>query len=498
MALFYHLERLPEGDYTIKSISDELGYVYSTTQVLLNEMAADCSMINKEAVLFTPQKQIRCPLNGIAYDRYFAFLVHQGVPYQCLLYLLEHPQNDLRTFCHSHYVSIASCMRHLQPLAEYTQQFGITFNRSQLSMKGDERLIRITLFNLVWAVSKGSEPLFQHFQSGELTTTLATLSQEIPLGRDYVGTKEIHLFVEITYLRIKHGFYVEDDPRYDAIFSKESQLPLDALEQFFPVSKNQLYAEYRFLQFMQYYAPTYIGNDDPRLPMIQQYLAEKNPLSTILLSFESFWEKKVIRGDTAILKKNPDIHGNLHNVLVCYYIFPQKIPTLFNLLVYFQQSTSIHYEYLHQQITRFFTRFFTRFSKRSGFEWLQGCQSCLIDLFTWLTLAYFESTGQQQPLIVSLIMESNQLFRQCITQRLNDLSFVKLVPFSIHDVAEYDFLVCSSALLLPKDNNLPYFVFNFFSKNTDYTALYRTLRKQHQRKNISYRLQTGRPASAKK
>lgn len=95
-------------------------------------------------------------------------------------------------------------------------------------------------------------------------------------------------------------------------------------------------------------------------------------------------------------------------------------------------------------------------------------------------------------------MESNQLFRQGITQRLNDLSFVKLVPFSIHDVAEYDFLVCSSALLLPKDNSLPYFVFNFFSKNTDYTALYRTLRKQHQRKNISYRLQTGGPASAKK
>ncbi|MGF2942215.1 helix-turn-helix domain-containing protein [Enterococcus xiangfangensis] len=485
LALFYHLERLPAGDYTMKSISDELGYVYSTTQVLLNEIAADCSTINQTAVVLTPQKQVRCPLSGVSYDQYFAFLVYQGVPHQCLLYLLEHPQKDLKTFCQSHYVSIASCMRHLQPLAEYVQQFGLTFNRSQLSLKGDERLIRITLFNLIWAISKGSEPLFQHFQSGELTTTLAALSQEIPLGRDYVGTKEIYLFVEITYLRTKAGFYVEDDERYDAVFSKKSAMPLDALEHFFPVSKEQLYAEYRFLQFMHYYAPTYTGVDDPRLPMIQKYLTEKNSLSTILLSFEAFWEKAIIRGDTGLLKKNSDIHGNLHNVLVCYYIFPQRIPTLFNLLVYFRQSPSIHYDYLQQKITRFFTRF----SKRHGFEWLKGCQNCLIDLFTWLTLTYFESAGQQQPLIVSLIVESNQLFRQDITQRLKDLSFIKLVPFSIHDMADYDFLICSSALLLPKDNSLPYFVFNLFSKNTDHIALYRTLRKHHQQKNISYLLQ---------
>ncbi len=68
LALFYHLERLPAGEYTVKSISDELGYVYSTTQVLLNEIAADCSTINQAAVLFTPQKQVSCPLSEVSYD----------------------------------------------------------------------------------------------------------------------------------------------------------------------------------------------------------------------------------------------------------------------------------------------------------------------------------------------------------------------------------------------------------------------------------------------
>lgn len=36
--------------------------------------------------------------------------------------------------------------------------------------------------------------------------TLASLSKEVPMGRDYVGAKEVYLFAEITYLRIKGSF----------------------------------------------------------------------------------------------------------------------------------------------------------------------------------------------------------------------------------------------------------------------------------------------------
>ena len=485
IAVFSYLNQLDDGEYSVKFISDELGYVYSTTQNLLSEMSMDLSAINPEMHLFNPQGQIICPIQEVPYDRYFATLVRKGIPYQCLIYLLEHPSENMEAFCLSHYVSVASCMRHLQPLANYIQQFGISFNRSKLSFKGDERLIRITLFNFIWAVSRGTDDLFQHFQTGELATTLKTLSHEIPLGQDYVGEKEILLFMEISYLRIKHGFYVQDDAKYQDIFSKKSLFPLDALKNILPVPDEQLHAEYHFLLFMQYYAPTYTGKDDPRLPEIQQRLTKKNPLSTMLLSFEKFWEKSIIQGDAKMLGKNPDIHGNLHNILLCHYIFPQRIPTLFSLLNYFRHSSSVHFDPLHEQINQFFSRF----SKRSGFEWLQSCQSCMVDLFTWLTLEYFESAGQQQPLIVSLIMESNQLFRQEINNRLKDLSFVRLVPFSPYDIEHYDFLICSSALLLPENNELPHFVFNFFTKNTDYLALYRTLRKHHQEKNNTYQRQ---------
>lgn len=74
----------------------------------------------------------------------------------------------------------------------------------------------------------------------------------------------------------------------------------------------------------------------------------------MLLSFEKFWEKSIIQGDAKMLGKNPDIHGNLHNILLCHYIFPQRIPTLFSLLNYFRHSSSVHFDPLHEQINQFF------------------------------------------------------------------------------------------------------------------------------------------------
>ena len=60
-------------------------------------------------------------------------------------------------FCQENFISRASAMRHLQSLADYVQEFDVIFNRSQLSFKGDERLIRLILFNILWAASRGNE-----------------------------------------------------------------------------------------------------------------------------------------------------------------------------------------------------------------------------------------------------------------------------------------------------------------------------------------------------
>lgn len=484
LEITHFLETMPAGEYSIKSINDGLGFVYSSTQALLIEMLEDYRVLqDRKESFFSPQGQICWEPGLITYEQYFSFLIRRSVPYQALLFMLQFPEKELVSFCEIQYISIASAMRYLQPLAEYIHQFGLTFNRSKLTLKGDERLIRLTFFNFVWAVSKGEEELFHHFQVGELASTLGALRQEVPLGQDYVGTKEIYLFAEINYIRIQQGFYVKDDPRYDGLLVMNNPMTPEDLCSLFPLPAEHLQAEYHFIQFMFHYAPTYTKADDPRFSMMREHLQQKNQLNKLLGCFEQFWSKKILRGDTDLLKKNPSIHGNLYNVLLCYYVFPQRIPNLFDLLVYFRKNPSVLFTSLQERVEEFFKRF----SQRQGCEWLQECQRCLVELFTWLTLEYFEESGQKQPLYVSLIIENNQLFQQDIKAHLRDLSFVELLPFSIYETDRYDYLICSSVSLLPENNQTPFFVFNFFSNNTNYITLYRDLRQQHRKKNLTYK-----------
>ncbi len=71
-------------------------------------------------------------------------------------------------FCQEKFISRASAMRHLQSLADYVQEFDVIFNRSQLSFKGDERLIRLILFNILWAASRGNEDYAFYVSKSEL------------------------------------------------------------------------------------------------------------------------------------------------------------------------------------------------------------------------------------------------------------------------------------------------------------------------------------------
>lgn len=216
---------------------------------------------------------------------------------------------------------------------------------------------------------------------------------------------------------------MEDDPQYDPVLIHSSSLTAQSLQDFFPIKEEHLIAEYRFMQFMHFYALTYADEYNSRLPMMQEHFQQKNQLTTILRNFEKFWSKEILRGDFNLLEKSGDSRKSLQYSF-CYYVFPQRIPTLFNLLSYFRQNQSVLFEALQKQVASFFQRF----SRRQGFEWLQNCQQCITDLFTWLTLEYFEESGQRQSLLVALVMESNQLFLQDIKNHLKDLSFIKLVP----------------------------------------------------------------------
>lgn len=479
--IFRFIQTLPIKRYNVKYLSDNLEIPYSSMTVLLSEIEGDLQQIlGADFTLFDTQGYLYLDERFPNDDAYFAFLIEHSIPYQALIFLLQYPDKNLDNFCRSLYISKASVMRRLQPLAEYAKQFDLVFNRSKLDLKGDERLIRIFLFNLIWTSSCGKKLPFHNLSPDLLEQALTSLEHGLPAAASYVGKQETVLFAEITIQRIQAGHYVVDDEYYAAAFPKQLALRLDLLDKFLPAADPHYSAELRFIQFMTFFSPSYQYPDDPRITSGDCFQQE-SVLTELLTDFAVYFQKEVSSDQTDILQDGV-VFGNLFNVLFSYYVFRKKIPTLFELLDFFRQSDSVHYQLLQQKLALFFRHY----SRRKNYKWLKQCQSELTALFTWLLIDTFEKSEADHLLRVALVIEPNYLFTRDIMRFLEDLSFVELVPFIETNKADYDLLICSSSILLPDGlQALPTYRFNFFSGKNNYFDLYRMLKRVYREKNAA-------------
>jgi hypothetical protein len=478
LEIFQFMETLQTGDYTVNFFRVALNLPHTSTQTLLAEMDMDFhSCENCPSTLFNKDGTIRIIKGEFTYDYYFTYLVKQSIPYQSLLYMLLSPEKTLTDFCQEKYISYASAMRYLQPLAEYMRFYGLGFNRSRLKFRGDERLIRMVLFNFLWNGTKGQE--LYHFTPAELTEIFQQTNAELLFAANPILAKESQLFTEIIYLRTLHGFYAEDDPRYDEVLDEHVLPNTHFLAETFSIPQEHLLAESRFIQFLMFYSPRYQHATDPRLTEMHRYYHKENNINRLLQAFSAYWSEKITFDNSDVLE-NPALHANLFNVAFFHFVFSKKVPTLFDLMYYFKPPRSALFDTLNQKI-RFF---FEEASQEKEFSWLKDCTEILAKLFTWLTLNLFEKSDQNQPLRVAVIMESDQLFVQEIYQFLEDLSFVSLQPVANERLENCDYLICSSAFYLPEKCQVPSFIFNFFSSRPmNFKDLYEELRREYYQKN---------------
>ncbi|MDQ8358384.1 helix-turn-helix domain-containing protein [Enterococcus faecium] len=167
LAIFHLLEE--QHELTIKEISKKLDLSSSVVKNILNEMENEFDDFCFSGFKLLSKNKINQNLPiDLNYDYYYSYLIQQSLPYRAMKSSLFYPEKNLMEFCQENFISRASAMRHLQSLADYVQEFDVIFNRSQLSFKGDERLIRLILFNILWAASRGNEDYAFYVSKSEL------------------------------------------------------------------------------------------------------------------------------------------------------------------------------------------------------------------------------------------------------------------------------------------------------------------------------------------
>ncbi|EOL42949.1 helix-turn-helix domain-containing protein [Enterococcus caccae] len=479
LILFKLLTAFSNKQHSINFFEKRLDYSYSRVVYLLELIQQDITNITGEEIEILQVNGVHYK-QTISYDRYYQYLITQSVPYQLLISILFYPNDNLSKFCEKNYHSKTTVVRKSKLLSDYFKRFNIKMNTSQLTLYGDERVIRITLYTLIWLSSQGTNlPKIENnpINYAEITNII---SPYFPDSFSYSANKQIKLILDIVFLRVQSGNVLTEKSTIDSYIPTS----LSYAKIFFGdllKDSNALEAEAQYAAYLLIATPNFFRNNDYRLTLLNDYLEnQKNSATKLLEEFCALFKQDFMPRDFS-WEDVPILFGNTANIIFSTTISKKPLPTLFHLINHSLYSKNEYY----YQLMNHFKALFQKISKRKDFGWLKDNIEQLSDTLATLLVPLYESFQVNKIVRIALIAESNYLLIQPLAQFIEELPFVQLVAYAQGEFSSVDFIVATSSYLIPEECHLPSFVFRFSADNDEqYIGLYQAIKAIHNKKGL--------------
>lgn len=480
LTLFKLLTLFSNKEHSINFFENRLDYSYSRVVYLLELIQQDLTKITGKTTEIHQTTGVLYK-QDISYDRYYQFLITQSVPYQLLISILFYPNDNLAKFCEKNYHSKTTVVRKSKLLSNYFKQFNIKMNTSQLSLDGDERVVRLTLYMLIWLASQGTHLPKIHRNPINYEEITKIISPYFPDSYSYSAHKQITLILDIVYLRVKSGNILTEKTSIDPYIPTSTDHAKTFLGVLIKETK-RLEAEAQFAAYLLIATPNFFRNNDYRLSLLNTYLdGQSNSATKLFKEFCTLFSEEIIRSNFS-WDNEPILFGNVANIIFSTTIIEKNFPTLFHLI---DHSLYLKNEYYYHLFTQF-KAFFQKFSKRKNFGWLKDNVIQLSDTLAALLVPLYGSFQTENVVRIALIAESNYLLVQPLTQFIEELPFVQLVAYKDGEFSSFDFIVATSSYLIPEECQLPSFVFRFSADNDEqYIGLYQAIKTVHNKKGIN-------------
>lgn len=143
------MESFSEGEYAPHPLSKQLKWNYQPFWQLLQEIDQELVSLG-EAPLLTSDKKIRWRRDTRRNSLFLSFQIQQSVPHQFLVESLVHPETTLKEFSDQHFLSASTVTRRMRPLVEQLEQEGVLVNLAQMSLLGEENVVRMVYIHYLW------------------------------------------------------------------------------------------------------------------------------------------------------------------------------------------------------------------------------------------------------------------------------------------------------------------------------------------------------------
>lgn len=468
-----------QEDFPIHQLADEMDLNYQQTAIFLSEINKNIQAISKsQPSILTKAGKIDLPKLVVTIDDYRYFLLKESIPFQFIVYFLNASHPTLDQFCEQHYVSRSTVARKMAPLKKHVKKFNIRFTFTESNLTGDERIVRVALFNALWLATRGNFWPFTVPQA-EVERLTKNVSKYFPLSNTYLGSRELTYFAAIFICRTSKKFFVEYDKRYDFLMKDNPYYDFDHLKHEAPfcyLPNEQAKAECSFIFFLAHYSPFYTMEDSPSLNQTLKDFSERpNKIYPFVQRFLNYSAENIFTYD----HKVPDlsmIAGNLINVTFTYYILRQPFPDLQNLVLPPKKKKKPEL-ILEEKITTFFKQF------ENGPHFTKDIQEPMIQAYKSILLPYYDSPEYSEPLKVGVALEHNFILVRKVYRFLYRLGFTHAGPFQESNADSYDLVISSSLLPLTQHPNLPFHFWDLNNGAEEFSELYRVLQTIFEEKN---------------
>ncbi|MGX7352602.1 hypothetical protein RU97_GL002423 [Enterococcus canis] len=465
--LFRLLHTYETGIHSISELAEKQGMTYQKAMLLLADIDEELQQIAPtQSSILKRNGKVDTTLLHVTVDSYRYALLQQAVPFRLITYLLEHPDKTIEDFCEVFDTSRSTVGRKLQKLSNYLKTYHLRLTYNPLGIKGDERMIRFTLFYLTWLGTRGSSWPFALDIAipQQLKQKVATV---LPLSQTYFGEKELDYFLAVFHLRMTQGHHVAYSRKFDFVLKHNPAYQFDWLESEYALSGKEVQGEASYLFLLGHFAPFYTESGKAMVAQtIQKFSLLDNPVLNFNQKFLRFAEESLFHFQKEHFDSQT-LLGNLLNLSFPFYVFERPFPHLREFL---PKDTHSH---AYRQVRERVAEFFEQQLASPQYLFFQDSQQVMIDLYTRLVLPIYNDLIQPEPLSVAITMEQNQLILSPVVQFVRSLPFIQLKDYFPKE--DYDLLITSSAMMALKD--VPTFFWELDYGEEELTRLYQRLRR---------------------
>lgn len=482
--IYRYLKQLDVDSFSINHLAEDMDLNYQQAVIELTEIDEELQSINPdhESILLRAGKVNPHNLSS-SIDHYRYHLLLHTVPFQYILYFMNEEEPSIDDFCEKHFISRSTVSRKIGPLKKYLRQFDLRFTYTTADMVGDERMVRLALFCIIWLGTRGIEiPL--NIEKYRIDGLMDGFHKYFPLTKTYFGLKEMRLFAAIFLKRLDQEHYAKYDPHYNFLMKDNPYYDFEIIANSSNIFKHaltpkQLKGESSFVYFLAHFAPFYTIRDDESLKQALISFANRpNPVYDLNQEFLIYIKNDVFK-DAPEALEDPRILGNLQNITFTYYILQRPFPNIRNLIGKDSDETTVALKRLEESVAKFFDIAV----QNPKYSFIKNVRSNFTNAYTNILIPYYDHITYSHKLKVGVAMEHNALFVRKLYRFLDDLRFVESEPYDVTRSSEYDLIISSSSLLHEEQPELPIYFLEHFYTDNDLAELYQFLQKYYVDKN---------------